>query len=222
MRWTALALLTAVYGVLLTRLLTRIRDERQGYGKEKTLCSLGFVALAACSALVGNRPVAFWQLLPALLFCLAGDVILALYNRSRRSALFLAGLVCFLAGHLLFLWGLDRVQPLGWPVFLAAVLGGSGVWGLSRLPVLKIGKFLPWTILYGAAVSALVGKAVQLAAGLGEAWCFWALGGAALFWISDLLILFLYFWPGRHLRLHGANLLTYYGGMALLALSLAF
>lgn len=222
MKWWILLFLTGIYGGLLARLLVRIQDEKQGYGKEKAASSVGFVALAAAAALTGNRPQAFWQLLPALLLCLAGDLLLALYNRSRRPRLFLEGLACFLAGHFLFIWGLCRVQPLGWPVAVAALAGGAGVWALSRLPVLEIGSFLPWTILYGAAVSALVGKAVQLAAGPGEAWCFWVLGGAVLFWVSDLLILFLYFWPGKHPRIHRANLLAYYIGMALLALSLAF
>ena len=214
--------LTAVYGALLVRLLIRIRDEKLGYGKEKTLCSLGFLALAACSALAGQRPLAFWQMLPALLCCLAGDVILALYNRSRRIPLFMAGLLSFLAGHFLFLWGLSRVRPMDWTTAAAALGGAVGVWALSRLPVLEMGRTLPWTMIYGAAVSALVGKAFRLMVSLGEPWCLWVLGGAALFWVSDLLILFLYFWPGRHPRIHAANLLTYYGGMALLAFSLAF
>lgn len=217
-----LVLLLIGYGLLLGRLLARIRRRNLGYGREKTLCSLGFVVLAGAAALAGHRPLAFWQMLPALLCCLAGDVILAVYNRSRRPGLFVAGLVCFLAGHLLFIWGLCRVQPLGWLVGAAALAGGCGVWCLGRLPVLQLGKMLPWSLVYGAVVSALVGKTLQLALGLGEPWCFWALGGAALFWVSDFLILFLYFWQGDHPRIHAANLLTYYGGMALLALSLAF
>ena len=90
-----------VYGILLARLVARIRDEEKGYGKEKTACSMGFVALAAIAALAGSRPRAFRQLLPALLLCLAGDVILALYNHDRRPGLFLGGLVSFLGGHAL-------------------------------------------------------------------------------------------------------------------------
>lgn len=211
-----------VYGILLARLVARIRDEEKGYGKEKTACSMGFVALAAIAALAGSRPRAFRQLLPALLLCLAGDVILALYNHDRRPGLFLGGLVSFLGGHAFFIWGLCRVQPLGWPVFLAALLGGCGVLALSRLPCLKLGKMLPWTVVYGGVVSALVGKACQLAFGMGELWCFLVLAGAVLFWISDLLILFLYFWPGRHPRIHAANLITYYLAMAFLAVSLGF
>lgn len=213
---------SVVYGILLVRLVACIRDEEKGYGKEKTACSIGFLVLAAAAALAGHRPQSFWHLLPALLLCLTGDVVLAVYNRTRRPRWFLAGLLSFLGGHAFFIWGLCRVQPLGWSVFLAAVLGGGGVLALSRLPCLKLGKMLPWTVVYGAVVSALVGKACQLAFGLGEAWCLWVLGGAVLFWVSDLLILFLYFWPGRHPRVHAANLITYYLAMAALAISLGF
>ena len=214
--------LLAVYVLLLIRLLVQIRKPGQGYSLEKTLCSLGFLALAGAAAWAGHRPMAFWQLLPALLLCLAGDVILAIYNRSRRPALFLGGLLSFLGGHAFFIWGLSHAQTLGWPVLVAAILGGCGVWVLGRKAGLKLGKMLPWTVGYGAVVSALVGKAFQLALGLGQVWCWWVLAGAILFWISDLLILFLYFSPGRHPRIHAANLITYYAAMALLALSLAF
>lgn len=48
------------------------------------------------------------------------------------------------------------------------------------------------------------------------------LGGAALFWVSDLLILFLYFYEKKHVAVHIANLLTYYYAMFLIGASLAF
>ena len=48
------------------------------------------------------------------------------------------------------------------------------------------------------------------------------LAGAALFWISDLLILFLYFYRTSHPAIHAANLATYYYGMFLVAVSLGF
>ena len=48
------------------------------------------------------------------------------------------------------------------------------------------------------------------------------LTGAALFWVSDLLILFLYFYRTSHPAVHAANLATYYYGMFLVAISLGF
>ena len=53
-------------------------------------------------------------------------------------------------------------------------------------------------------------------------WMILVLAGAALFWISDLLILFLYFYHTKHPAVHVANLLTYYYAMFLIAVSLAF
>ena len=150
-----------------------------------------------------------------------GDVVLALYNKLHRPGLFLAGLGAFLAGHSLFVWGLCQLQPMGWPVPLAAVLGAGGAAVLSGMPGMQTGRMRPLVVLYAAFVSALLGKGLQLAFGMGQPWCFLVLAGAVLFWISDLLILFLYFYPPRRTAVHVANLLTYYYAMFLIAVSLA-
>ena len=210
------------YTAALGLLVRRLRLPGRGYLPEKILCSLCFVAVAAVCAALGSRPEAFWHLLPALLCCVVGDVMLALYNHLRRPRLFLAGLGAFLAGHALFVWGLCRLQPMGWPVPLAAVLGAVGVAVLSALPGMQTGRMRPCVVVYAAFVSALLGKGLQLAVGMGQPWCFLVLAGAALFWISDLLILFLYFYPSRHPAVHVANLLTYYYAMFFIAVSLAF
>ena len=212
----------AAYTAALWLLVRRVRLPGRGYLPEKALCSLCFVAVAVVCAAMGSRPEAFWRLLPALLCCVAGDVVLALYNHRRRSGLFLAGLAAFLAGHALFVWGLCRLQPMGWPVPLAAALGAGGAAALSGLPGMHTGRMRPWVVLYAAFVSALLGKGLQLAFGIAQPCCFLVLAGAALFWVSDLLILFLYFYPARHPAVHVANLLTYYYAMFLIAASLAF
>ena len=137
----------AAYTAALWLLVRRLRLPGRGYLPEKTLCSLCFVAVAAVCAALGSRPEAFWRLLPALLCCVVGDVVLALYNHLRRPGLFLAGLGAFLAGHALFVWGLCRLQPVGWPVPLAAVLGAGGAAVLSGMPGMQTGRMRPWVIL---------------------------------------------------------------------------
>ena len=124
----------AVYTAALWLLVRRLRLPGRGYLPEKTLCSLCFVAVAAVCAALGSRPEAFWRLLPALLCCVVGDVVLALYNHLRRPGLFLAGLGAFLAGHALFVWGLCRLQHEGWKVALDTVTGVGGAVVLSGLP----------------------------------------------------------------------------------------
>lgn len=78
----------AAYTAALCLLVRRLRLPGRGYLLEKILCSLCFVAVAAVCATLGSRPEAFWHLLPALLCCVAGDVMLALYNHLRRPGLF--------------------------------------------------------------------------------------------------------------------------------------
>ena len=126
------------------------------------------------------------------------------------------------AGHGLYGWGLCRLQPVGWPVPVAVAAGALGVLALSRLPGMRFGRLLPMAAVYAAFVSAFLGKGFQLAAGLGQPWCFLVLAGAALFWVSDLLILFLYFYRAPHPAVHAANLATYYYGTFLVAISLGF
>ena len=144
-----------VYTAALGLLVRRLRLPGRGYLPEKILCSLCFVVVAAVCAALGSRPEAFWHLLPALLCCVAGDVMLALYNHLRRPRLFLAGLGAFLAGHALFVWGLCRLQPMGWPVPLAAVLGAVGVAVLSALPGMQTGRrsWACWATIFWAPTS---------------------------------------------------------------------
>lgn len=210
------------YTAALCLLIRKACSARKSYLAEKILCSLLFVAVAGVSAKLGSRPEAFVHLAPALGCCVTGDVLLAVYNRRRRLPWFVAGGVCFLAGHGLFVWGLCRLQPVGWPVPVAAAAGALGVLALSRLPGMRFGRLLPMAAVYAAFVSAFLGKGFQLAAGLGQPWCFLVLAGAALFWVSDLLILFLYFYRTSHPVVHAANLATYYYGMFLVAISLGF
>src|SRR5699024_2095732 len=137
-----------------------------------------FVAVAAVCAALGSRPEAFWQLLPALLCCVVGDVVLALSNHLRRPGLFLAGLGAVLAGHALFAWGRRRLPLVGWPVPLAAGLGAVGAAVLSGMPGMQSGRLRRWVIRYAAFVSALLGKGLQLAFGIAQPWCFLVLAGA--------------------------------------------
>ncbi len=211
-----------IYTAALCLLIRKACSPRKSYLAEKILCSLLFVAVAGVSARLGSRPEAFAHLAPALGCCVTGDVLLAVYNRRRKLPWFVGGGVCFLAGHGLFVWGLCRLQPANWLVPAAAAAGALGVLALSRLPGMRFGRLLPMAAVYAAFVSAFLGKGVQLAVGLGQPWCSLVLAGAALFWISDLLILFLYFYRTSHPAVHAANLATYYYGMFLVAVSLGF
>lgn len=222
MSFSSFAGLFAGYSAALALLARKIGRPHKSYLPEKTLCSLCFILVAALSARLGHRQGAFWHLAPALVCCLAGDVLLAVYNRSRKLPVFVTGGLCFLAGHALFVWGLCRLQPADWLPVAAALAGALGTVLLHRYAGLRFGRLFPLAVLYAAFVSAFVGKSAQLAAGTAQPWSFLVLAGAALFWVSDLLIMFLYFHEKPHPAVHAANLLTYYYGMFLIAVSLGF
>ncbi len=188
----------------------------------KTVCSFSFLAVLAVSAVCGEREAQFMRMLPAFFCCLAGDVFLAFYNRFRRRPQFLAGLFCFLAGHIGFVRWLCAGRPLraGDMLFpAAAVLLALGLTGGTYL---HTGRLRPYIALYTFFVALFFTKGVSLpAAEPGTASLFTA-AGAALFFLSDFSILFLYFGRRKGPWLHVFNLATYYYGMFFLAVSLLF
>ena len=51
---------------------------------------------------------------------------------------------------------------------------------------MQTGRMRPWVVLYAAFVSALLGKGLQLAFGMGQPWCFLVLVGAVK--MSDRIV----------------------------------
>lgn len=146
----------------------------------KPLAALAFVwlalALGALSSTYG------WWLLGGLLCCLAGDLLLM--PDSERC--FLAGLVAFLCGHLLYavaFWHLPRnLSGLAATALPALVLlAFSARW---LLPHVAARMKLP------VSVYTLVITGMLLCAGLsaGQPAAAWIIGGAWGFAVSDLAV----------------------------------
>lgn len=220
----------AGYLILLV-LLLRISEQKhllRFYPLAKTAVSVGFL-IVACAAYLTHglqSPIYFFGLLPCLLLCLAGDVLLALANTHGKffSRFFLAGVLTFLCAHIGFCILFTAVRPGAYHfapleyllpvclVFLAALLTRSRRFQMRhmRVPVL----------VYAAFVGLMCAKGLHLAFlmhFLGGAWLIAV--GSVLFLLSDCVILFLYFYykPRRFFRF--ANLSLYYIGLLALALS---
>jgi uncharacterized membrane protein YhhN len=105
--------------LLATLLRYEHKEDRRGVLATKTVLSLVFV-LAAIVQLHPN-PGYYHRLLPGLVFCLGGDVCLAL--RSKR--MFLVGVILFLFGHVFYILTFLDLTPtsswtwMGTPVLLA-------------------------------------------------------------------------------------------------------
>ena len=201
--------------VLLTGLLyAEKREKRTGMVPAKGILSSLFIL----AAVIQPHPVAAYYrfLLAGLLFCLVGDVCLALPQKKA----FLVGLVSFLVGHVLY-------------IFAFATVAGAGLWTLAGFPVVLVASGIVYlrlvphlgamklpVLLYVLVITvmltgawAVLGETGIACSGRGMIFA-----GALLFYLSDLFV-------ARHRfvkkelfnRLVGLPL--YYAGQFLLAFS---
>jgi uncharacterized membrane protein YhhN len=160
-----------------------------------------------------------WLVLTALVLGAAGDVCLIPPGR----AWFLAGLSAFLASHLAYLAAFaTRADPLAAdPAATLAILamGSALVWylwphlGALRVPVLA----------YALAITAMLVAATAVfdASGLDTAFRWCVLGGATLFYLSDVSVARDRFVPRTGFANRAVGLPLYYAAQFLLAGSIA-
>jgi uncharacterized membrane protein YhhN len=190
------------------------KEDRRGLVPAKTALS----ALFVITALVQPHPIpAYYHfLLIGLLFCLAGDVFLAL----PQDRMFRLGLVSFLIGHIFYIvaffttayvghwtwWGTLVVLIVsGWIYrWLRPHLGGMNGPVLAYIIVITVMVSGAWSI-WGDARLAWVGRIMVFA-------------GACCFYISDVFVA-----RDRFVKKEALNRLIglplYYGGQFILAFS---
>ncbi len=160
-------------------LLAGERAGREALRVPAKLAASAVFVLAAVARYRGG-PYDAWLVL-GLLLCAAGDAAL-LHPRGLAP-----GLAAFLLGHLAFLAAFHALEPLHrWPVNrLAPVIVVSGI-AVNRLWP-HLGR-LRWAVLaYVTVISLMVwGAAATLGGGGGAARL--RLGGAVLFYLSDLFV----------------------------------
>jgi uncharacterized membrane protein YhhN len=182
---TEILILAAAALLLAGLLFFEKRDSTRGLLLTKPFLSALFVV----TALTGPQadPGYFRWILAGLLLCLAGDVFLIFFF-SR--ILFLAGLVSFLAGHVLYVIAFFSLAGMGTAngiaiVSIVAISGGVFAWLRPRL-----GKMLVPVIAYIAIITVMVIGAVSLMGNGNRAFSgrALALAGAILFYVSDIFV----------------------------------
>jgi len=194
------------------------------YCEKKELVKPGLTVKSILSALfIFAAVLQFHPILPfyrllliAMIFCLGGDVLLAL----RGERMFLYGLVSFLLGHLFYIGaffytgGLNRWTFIGLAISLSAGVGVF-LWLRSNLGNMKIP-----VMIYILVISGMVAGAGSLMAAeelrLSGRWM--AFVGALSFYLSDVFVARQRFVKAGFVnRLIGLPL--YYSGQFLLAFS---
>jgi uncharacterized membrane protein YhhN len=176
-------------------------------------------ALFVITALVGPHTNSkyFVLILSGLLLCVAGDVFL-IFTSSRK--LFLAGLISFLAGHVLYSVAFFSMASPGTLALVAAAfclaVGGPVFAWLKP----HLGAMLGPVVLYMIIITVMVVSAASLMENdhMGFAGRALAFSGAVLFYVSDIFVARHRFIKKEYVnRLAGLPL--YYAGQFMIAYS---
>lgn len=208
-------MILAAAAALLTGLLTAEKKKSlKGKLFTKPFVSLLFILAAAIQP--HPLPGYYHWILTGLVFCLGGDICLALPQRPA----FMAGLVSFLAGHLMYVIAFAKVSPIRlWlsagTVGIVAVSVAAFMWLLPHL-----GKMKAPVVAYILIISVMLIGAlgVFMAGGLKPTGQRMVMAGALLFYISDLFVARQRFVKEAFLN-RAIGLPFYYTGQFLLAFS---
>ncbi|MBR3780053.1 MAG: lysoplasmalogenase [Clostridia bacterium] len=199
----------------------------------KSLCSLIFVITAIFAQSFSEGRFVFNTMLAAFICSFFGDVFLHVYPKLGNEIVnYALGGVSFLVGHVLYIVSFVKAEKafvlpeniLAVQIASAAVLC-IAVNVLMRAFGLKLGKFSAPVIIYSFALMIMVVKAVTLgymfaSSGRGVIPAFVTGIGAVMFAASDIVLASDFFTGGKDLKKKTANMVLYYGGQMLLAVSL--
>ena len=188
----------------------------------KTLASLGFIWIATIASYYSHNFSFYYSMLPGFVLCLLGDISLAFNDRKRTQQTFLLGLGSFLIAHILFLTAFYRLLPFSWTDLIFPALMILVTFAITRLKKMDVQDMLAYVLIYSFFVSALCGKGVSIAITNLTNQSILLGVGSFLFLISDLIILFLFFYKTKYISGRFWNLLTYYSALLCLALSIIY
>lgn len=222
---------TVIYLILLGLLLATSANNRykRHHIAAKTMASVGFVMISVAGLMLGNRDMYdiryayFVALLPGLLFCMAGDIFLAIRMLTKKIKWFAWGITMFAAAHIFFIYFLGEFGNYEWWTYLIPIVSVMVAYILFGLPMIDAGKAKWPCLVYSYVVTLFVVRAF----GTMIVWEYSVKGvvialGAILFYLSDVMLIFLYFGKKEYTWLHTANLTAYYLGIGLIASSVFF
>ncbi|MHB9098797.1 MAG: lysoplasmalogenase [Syntrophales bacterium] len=211
-----IVILTAAAVLLGGLLYFEKRESTCGRVLTKPLLSALFVAVA----LTGPRTETgyFGWVLAGLVFCMAGDVFLIFFASPR---LFLAGLVAFLTGHILYVAAFflaSRPGMLTWIVGVCVLAASGAIFAWLRP---HLGRMLIPVAAYVAVITVMI---IGAASVLGERAAdpsgrTLVFSGAILFYVSDIFVARQQFVVSQYVnRLVGLPL--YYAAQFMIAFSI--
>lgn len=211
------------YGLAFAALITTCYNKKAKRFEvpAKAAASLGFVLIFTLSAIKAGDSTLYIKMLPAFIFCLAGDVLLSVNSVHSDKKMFLSGVAAFLIGHIFFVAvfsGMVSFRPVDF-IFPAAIVVLTIF--VTRMDGMHMDGMSPYVTVYAFFVALLLSKAYSIYNRIGaNGQTEFLLFGSLLFFLSDFLLLFLMFYKKRPKWGSFVNLFLYYGGLLLLALSI--
>ncbi len=200
----------------------------QGYKMPivKTITSLLFISVCICGyKSFHSNPQYFSFILLALILSLIGDVFLAFNNNKTNevSKMFIYGLISFSIAHIFFSLAFATLTPvLVWHVLLFILIAIISILFLTLIKGFDFKGAYKLVVTYSIIISFMFTRALSLISLINENFLGTTLVivGASLFFLSDLILCFIYFHKKSPSYMTTFNLLCYYIGQGLIALSL--
>lgn len=179
----------------------------------KTLTSLTFTLTGIY---YGYQAQKFW-LIPTLIGFLIGDIMLA--TKQRRS--FLYGMGGFFLADVWLICQLYQIKGVAIYDFVLSVMVILFVNIISKNPKMHLGHYKKPMYGYGFVISLAVSNSIGCYLIHRTPGYFFLAAGMALYFISDLLLMFQYFYKTEHRdKLKLAKMYTYFIGVYLIANSI--
>ncbi len=154
----------------------------------------------------------------ALFFCLVGDVFLSIVSGRSDSCFFILGVVSFAAAHVIFFVALGVVMPITLVDIIVAVAIAILCFGITKLKIIDIQDKKVLILAYSVFLGLLMAKGITIFIDLGATqFALTAFLGSTLFFVSDVILLFILFSIRKIKMFTFLNLLTYYSATMLLA-----
>ena len=138
-----LGIMAAVYAAMVYgTIINMYRQKQKNYLIFKTVTSIIFVLMGAAAFRISGSQL-FMAFLPAYVFCLIGDILLALaheIDNNLKNPQFTLGVGAFAIAHLFFIWKIQTYMFSGVSVggiIMSLLLGAYTVWTSyhSSLPI---------------------------------------------------------------------------------------
>ncbi|WP_099335615.1 lysoplasmalogenase [Clostridium cadaveris] len=192
----------------------------------KAIASLSFLVVGIISFIYVNDDKMYgYMILLGLTLGVMGDIGLGLKRVYKKTAhiCFILGTIAFLFGHVAYISLFVMMAPVTVGDVLMAAALALGFMIIGNKAHINYRYMRPIAHMYMATIAFMVIKAVSLLhlCGMTTSNIMVALG-AVLFVISDMILAFLYFGDKKQTCLKTINLITYYSGQLLIALSILY